>query len=148
MRQWPLLTPRVSHQLRPGYWRHAHIGHTSHNSHNRGWASGWLVTCFLIIPSLASLRSLTRMSQIELQQTKQQLGSRGLAAARARLLMAIIQCFMIQPGYWGLPRRSTYAQECLQSREILKVVRRHFSDTSFAAGADWAGLSSCDDDDL
>ena len=38
--------------------------------------------------------------------------------------------------------RSTYAQECLQSREILKVVNtgRHFSDTGFAADADWAGL--------
>ena len=99
-------TPRVSHQLsRPGYWRHGHtmVTHLTMAA-GRGWVSGWLVTCFLIIPSLASLRSLTRMSQIELRQTKQQLGSRGCAAARARLLMAIIQCFMIrhQPGYWGL----------------------------------------------
>ena len=110
-----------------------------------GWASGWLVTCFLIIPSLASLRSLTRMSQRELQQTKQQLGSRGRAAARARLLMAIIQCFMIrhQPGYWGPSSWAEYIHPGMSPiRRNSKSCEagRHFSDTRFAAGADWAGL--------
>ena len=95
------------------------------------------------------------MSQIELQQTKQQLGSRGLAAARARLLMAIIQCFMIrhQPGYRGPSSPAEYIIHPGMSPsrgEITKVVKtgRRSTDTSFAVGTDGAeddglSLSSC-----
>ena len=150
------LSPHPELVTRPGYWRHAHrCHHDTMVLRGEGERQGWLVTCFLIIPFSGLFEITDQVQDVSdgAPANKATVGQPCCAAARPRLLMAIIQCFMIrhQPGYWGPSSPAEYSHPGMSpSRgEIIKVVKtgRRSSDTSFAVGTDWAGgwwaLSSC-----